>query len=103
MKVDRTSSDSAAAGKADLCLSKSGEQRSEGEYARTHCLYKFVRSLVDVYALCRHLVSTQFGRQNGRSKVLEQAALRDQILNIRDVVKRDGLRREQRRGKARQG
>ena len=66
-------------------------------------LTKLVRCLKDLDVSRRHLVRPKLGRQNGRPEVLEQTPLRDQVLYIRDVVKRNRFRRQKRRRKARQG
>ena len=91
MQVDGARADSAAAGQADLGLAEAREQRPERQDAGAHGLDQLVGGLEKLDLLGVYLVRAELGREHGRAEVFEQAALRDQVLYIRDVVQGDGL------------
>ena len=101
MQIDRACADGASAGQADPCLAKSSEQRPEGEYARTHRFDEVIRCLEYLYVLCGDLMRSQLGREDRSTEVFEQATLSYQVFDVRNVVQRYGLGRQQRGRQAR--
>src|SRR4029434_75413 len=102
MQVDRTRADRAATGQTYLCLTESGEQRTEREHTRAHRLHEMVRCFEKLDVVRGDFVSAELRGQNGRTEIFEQAALRDQVLDVWNVVERDRIRGQQRGGEARQ-
>src|SRR6476646_1386999 len=103
MKIDRPRAYRTAARQTHLCLAKSREQRSEGKHAGPHRFDQLIRGLKHLDIVCGYLVRPKLRCQNGRTKVLEQPSLRNKVLYIRDVMKRDRVTGQQRGRKTGQG